>query len=67
MGEGGEVEGGGGREGSEIAEVRAKKRLSEEEREREKNDCFHDYNGTEEEKGWREKGWPGKRVWGAIS
>lgn len=35
MGEGGEVEGGGGREGSEIAEVRAKKRLSEEERERE--------------------------------
>ena len=22
--------------------------------EREKNDCFHDYNGTEEEKGWRE-------------
>lgn len=34
MGEGGEVEGGGGREGSEIAEVRAKKRLSEEERER---------------------------------
>lgn len=28
------MEGGGGREGSEIAEVRAKKRLSEEERER---------------------------------
>lgn len=61
------MEGGGGREGSEIAEVRAKKRLREGGREREKNDCFHDYNGTEEEKGWREKGWPGKRVWGAIS
>lgn len=42
--------------GSEIAEVRAKKRLREGGREREKNDCFHDYNGTEEEKGWREAG-----------
>lgn len=50
------MEGGGGREGSEIAEVRAKKRLREGGREREKNDCFHDYNGTEEEKGWREAG-----------
>lgn len=43
----------------------------EEEPGREKNDCFHDYNGERKRKRGDEAkggaGWVGKGVWGAIS
>lgn len=74
-----ETDGGKGREGgnerereTEIEdEGRRERSRAEEEPGREKNDCFHDYNGERKRKRGETRAGggmaPGKGVWGAIS